>query len=285
MNFRKKSIFFLFSLSLVFTSSSALTQTQNHPKFKRVLIFVFENANYKSALKQPYFSLLSKRGALLSSHQAVAHPSQPNYIALIAGDTLGVQNDKNVNLQEKHLGSLLNDHGLDWKVYAEDLPMPCYLGESKNKYARKHVPFLSFTSVQKNPSECAKIVNSNQFQTDYYSSQLPAVSLYIPNLDHDGHDTGVSYASEWFKNNFQTLLQDQNFLKDTLVVITFDESEVLSFNNQIYTVLLGANTIPNSIISAKTNHYSILRMIEDQFLIGNLGKNDLTAPEIKGAFQ
>lgn len=272
----------LLVLSFFCTFSSALAAG---PSFKHVVVVVFENANYKDAVAQPFFAQVAKQGALFTQFIAEAHPSQPNYIAMIAGDTLGVAGDASVNLNGQHLGNLLEKKGLDWKTYAEDLPSTCFLGSSSGKYARKHVPFYSFLNVQTNPQECAKIVSGNNFQKDWDTDALPAVSFYIPNLDHDGHDTGAQFASNWFSTAFGSDLANSKKLKDTLFVVTFDESESYLGANLIYTAFIGANVVPGSVVSARTSHYSVLKMIEDQLGLGNLGKKDATALPLTGIWQ
>ena len=241
---------------------------------------VFENTNYSVAYQQPYFAKLANEGALFTQFYAEKHPSQPNYIAMISGSTQGVKDDGSVDLDAEHIGNLLEKKGLSWKVYAEDLPEPCYLGTSHGLYARKHVPFLSFTNVSTNMSECIKVVAGTQLKSDIITNSVPAFSMYIPNLKNDGHDTGAKYAAQWFSDNFGGILNNSEFMKDTLMVITFDESGSLLGKNQIYTVLYGANVKPGAVVSASTNHYSILKMIEDRFELGNLGNNDADASEI-----
>ncbi len=285
--------FIIYSLLLAnLTLSSAMTQAQTVlpnpevlPTFNHVMVIVFENTSYSSALNQSYFSKLASDGALFTSFMAVAHPSQPNYIAMVGGDTLGVHGDGNVNLDQSHLGTLLNAKGLSWKIYAEDLPGTCFLGKTSGLYARKHVPLISFTNVQSNPSECAKIVNADELKTDLANHALPTYSMYIPNLNHDGHDTGVAYSNTWFEGAFKDIFSRSDVMKDTLFVITFDESENLLGKNQVFTVLYGANVMPGSKVNATLNHYSVLKMIEDRFQLGNLGRKDLTATPITGIWQ
>ena len=255
------------------------------PSFKHVVVVVFENANYQDAVSQPFFAQVAKQGSLFTQFIAEAHPSQANYIAMIGGDTLGVLGDNSVNLNAQHLGNLLEKRGLDWKAYAEDLPSACFLGASNGKYARKHVPFYSFTNVQNNPAECAKVVNANLFQKDWDSDSLPAVSFYIPNLDHDGHDTGAAFASNWFATAFGSDLANSKKLKDTLFVVTFDESKSFLGPNLIYTAFIGANVMPGTVVSTMTTHYSVLKMIETGFGLGNLGKKDASALPITGIWQ
>lgn len=240
------------------------------------MIIVFENTDYANALKQPYFKSLTKEGAILTNYHAITHPSQGNYISLIAGSLLGVSGDNLVNLPDKHLGDLLEEVGKTWKVYAEDYPGNCFLGATAGNYARKHVPFLSFTNVQTNPTRCARVVNTKQFTTDYDSQNLPDFSFYIPNLENDGHNTGVAYGDTWLKNNFDKIFHSKKMPSDLLVIVTFDEGSLFG-NNQIYTLFWGANVKPNSQSANKYNHYSTLKTIEDSLGLGSLGRNDVSA--------
>lgn len=255
------------------------------PQLKHVVTIVLENENFEDVLKNPYFAKLATRGALLTQFMGVAHPSQPNYIAMIAGDTLGVTGDRVKDLNGTHLGNLLTAKGLDWRAYAEDLPSPCYTGSSKGRYVRRHVPFMNFLNVQKDPKECAKIVNATEFKKDVAQGKLPAYSMYTPNMDNDGHDTNVAYSARWLESEFEPLFNDNELMQDTLFIITYDESSLLARKNQIYTVLLGANVIPGTQVSARLNHYSILRTIEDAFGIGTLGRRDLGASPIMGIWK
>src|SRR5579862_6024939 len=54
-------------------------------RFRRVMIVVLENAGYDAAVRQPFLASLEHRGALISNLSAEAHPSLPNYLALVAG--------------------------------------------------------------------------------------------------------------------------------------------------------------------------------------------------------
>ena len=269
---------FLLFISSLFT----VVSYAQSPQFKKVIYLVFENASYRSVIVDPNFAALTKYGALFTHFNAETHPSQPNYIAMIAGSPLQVIGDSSVTLSANHLGTLLNNKELTWKAYAEDYPSNCFLGSTSQNYARKHVPFLSFTNVQKDLNECQKIVTSEQFFADYQNQSLPAFSMFIPNLIHDGHNSSVAVAGQWLADHFKFIFLDESFMKNTLVILTFDESENLFGKNQIYTLVLGANVKPGSSVDTPLNHYSLLKLIEDTWELGNLGRNDRTATAIKG---
>lgn len=252
------------------------------PPFTRAMIIVLENTNYSEALKQPFLAQLAQSGAAFTQFEAESHPSQPNYISMIAGDPLGVTNDSSVNLSETQIGDLLGAAGKTWKVYAEDYPGNCFTGGGHGKYARKHVPFISFTSVQKDPAQCANIVNASQLDSDIQAKVLPDFSMYIPNLNNDGHDTGASFANNWMSQTFGPRINNPEFMSGLLLVVTFDESENIFGSNQIFTAFYGPGVKAGSVYSSRANHYSVLRTIEDALGIGNLGRGDATASAISG---
>ena len=250
------------------------------PQFKKVMIVVFENTSYANALTLPYFGALAKQGALLSNFHGVTHPSQPNYVAMIAGDTLGVTSDTQVDIDGKSIADLLEAKGKSWKVYADDYPGKCFLDPMKRPYVRKHLPFVSFTNIQKDPKRCERIVNSATLKADIAADSLPDYSYYVPNLNNDGHDTGPAVADKWAGDTFGPLLKDSRFMRGMLVVFTFDEDDGVTLENHIYSVLAGDSVKPGSVSAKRYDHYSVLRTIEDAWDLGTLEKNDLKATAI-----
>ncbi len=271
-------------LSSVAALCAAVPARAAAPAFKKVVLMIFENSSYDEAMAQQVLSQFAQSGALLTNYHAVGHPSQPNYVALIAGSRSGVSSDRPVTLDVPHLGDLLEQHGKTWRVYAQAYPGNCYLGAQSGTYARKHVPFLSMKDVQSDPTRCANVVDDSNFASDLQSGNLPDFSLFIPDLNNDGHDTSVSYAANWFSSYFGPLLSAPAFSKDTLLILTFDEDDH-SEGNQVYTVLYGASVAPGATSSAAYTHYSVLRTIENQFGLGTLGQNDDSAAPISDVWQ
>ncbi|GIL18387.1 MAG: hypothetical protein BroJett040_21380 [Oligoflexia bacterium] len=270
-------------LSLVFLCLSLSSQSEAR-QFEKVVIIVLENTNEQQAISHPYLKLLADQGAYLSQMNGVIHPSQGNYIAMIAGDTFSINHDFKVDLDSNHIGDLLESKGRSWKVYAEGYPGNCFKGTSKGQYVRKHVPFMSMLNVSTNPTRCANIVNSQEFFQDYYSNQLPDYSLFIPDNSNNGHDTGIDFAGAWLQSTFGGIFSNPIAMQNTLFIITFDESSNY-FHNKIYTVFLGASVLPGSKTNQKLDHYSILKMIEIEWDLGHLGRKDATATLPQGIWR
>lgn len=254
-------------------------------EIKRVFMVVLENADADAALAQPFMGKLAKEGAYLNQSWAIRRPSQPNYIAMIAGDTLGVDSNSNYDLNARHLGNLLEERGKTWKVYAEGYPGNCNLDAAVGAYARKHVPFLSFEDVQKDPAKCGRIVAESELSKDVAAGTLPDFAMYIPNNFSNGHDTGVEHADRWMSSKFGPMIADPKFMEGTLLIVTYDEAATGTSKNRIYTSLYGAGVQPGSSSEACVSHYGVLRTVETALGLGHLGQKDEKAAPIQGIWK
>lgn len=286
----KKWALFVRFIFIVYLGLSSLSswsgELPEKTHFKKVFIIVFENTSFRDTIKQPFFKSLAERGTLFKSFSAETRPSQGNYIALVSGSTYNVKSNAPITLDVSHVGDLLEAKGLSWKVYAESYPGNCYLGAKSGDYARKHVPFLSFKNVQEDSGRCARIANSEELDKDIQNGSLPEYSLFIPNNKSNGHDTGVGHADRWFSSRFNDLLSDSRFMRDLLLIVTFDEGgRVSGGGKHIYTVAYGDSVKEGIENSTPLNHYSILRLIEDEWELGTLNQNDLQASLIENIWK
>jgi hypothetical protein len=202
---------------------------------RRVVLIILENGNPAKAAQKSFMQDRAAEGMLLSQYFGVAHPSQPNYVALISGSTAGALTDSPITLDRPHIGQTL---GSRWRVYADDYPPlsgKCNLVKQKDLYVRRHVPFLSFKDVQQ--GTCSQIKPFPAIKTD----PLPDFALIVPNLQHDGHKPfTLNDANDWLNANIAPLLADPAFTKDTVFILTFDEDDTFNAkNNRVFTVVWG----------------------------------------------
>jgi phospholipase C len=249
------------------------------------MLVILENADYDAARAQPFLAQLARAGGVLRQSFAVAHPSQPNYLALTAGNTFGVDSNAPITLDVPHIGDLLEAKGRTWKVYAEGYPGRCFLGPRAGTYVRKHVPFLSFKNVQTNPARCGRIVDAAVLATDVRQGTLPDYAVYVPDVTHDGHDRGVTAADQWLSETFGPLLSDPRFAENMVFIVTFDEGRGWWRRNHVYTVVYGDRVIPGSVSDTRYDHYDLLRTIEEIFGLGTLGQHDSKASAITGVWK
>src|SRR6185312_15195607 len=113
------------------------------PTPAHVVIVVEENRSQAGIIgnkSAPFINALAAGGAMMAQSFAETHPSQPNYLALFAGDTFGLtKNTCPVNGGAlPNLGSELLSAGYTFGGFAEDLPTAGSAVCSAGKYARKH---------------------------------------------------------------------------------------------------------------------------------------------------
>lgn len=252
--------------------------------FKKVFVIVFENTDYDKTMKQSFFAELAEKGTVFENFFAVARPSQPNYIALVGGDTFGIKDNDNHNIDKTSIVDLLEAKQKSWKVYAQGYPGHCDKRAVYRRYARKHQPLISFVNIQKNAERCEKIVNASALKTDVLRDAVPDFALYIPDMDNSGHDTSVTHADRWFRSAFADLLKDADFLRDRLFIVTFDEGDPFNPKNQIYTLFLGEDVKRGYRSKKRYDLYSILHTVEEGLGLGSLNRKDASAPVISDAW-
>jgi hypothetical protein len=212
--------------------STFVPKVEMIPHFDKVIVVVFENTSF-DAVNTPFFTKIAQEGALLTNSYGITHPSQPNYMYLFTGDACNITTNHPTFVDAPNLYTLLP--GNSFVGYAEDLPSPGSRVAEYKHYARKHVPWASFTNVPASAN-----LPFSHFPKDY--ADLPSVSFVIPNLLHDIHDGSIEEGDAWLHDSLGTLFE---WVKDhnSLIIITFDEDDN-KHGNHIYTVLYGANIVP-----------------------------------------
>lgn len=103
-------------------------------------------------------------------------------------------------------------------------------------------------------------------------------------MTSDGHDTSVTVAGEWLRTFLDPLLEDKNFMQNTMVLITFDETETYTEQNRVFSVLLG-DAVPKKLIGTTDsnyyNHYSDMATVEANWGLGDVGRWDANANVFK----
>ena len=232
---------------------------------------VMENHEYGSIIGSkdaPYLNSLAAKYALLTDYYATTHPSEPNYIAMVAGSTLGVTGDGTYNLSGDSLFRQLTAAGSQWRAYEQDYPFACFTGSSAavqpdgpgadGAYARKHDPAISFTYVSGDPVQCAKIQPLQNF--------FPAAAAFAfitPNLINDMHDGSVAQGDA-FLRAFVPLITDDPVFASGVLFITFDEGTTNAGSHgdgggHIATLIVAPGITAGERITTYADHYSLLR--------------------------
>ncbi|RCI07913.1 hypothetical protein L249_5888 [Ophiocordyceps polyrhachis-furcata BCC 54312] len=264
--------------------------------FDRIAIIWFENQNYEKAVGDANFNFFANKGISLSNYYAVTHPSQPNYMASIAGDYFGMDNDK-FSMAPANISTvidLLESKDISWGLYQEDMPFSGYEGRhfvnldnGANDYVRRHNPAVLHNSIASSEQRLSQIKNLSMtdperslFHRDLEANALPQWMFITPNMTSDGHDSSVTVAGEWCRRFLEPLMSDERFMNRTLVLISWDETETYATRNQVLAILVG-DSVPKELVGSEDesfySHYSAIATVSANWDLPTLGRWDVGA--------
>jgi hypothetical protein len=246
----------------------------------RVFVIVMENKEYGQVIgsrSAPYVNALARRYTLATRSYGVRHPSLPNYLALTAGSTLGVtSNCTDCQQSAESIADQLENAGLSWKAYMGGMPRSCFKGAGSGRYAKKHNPFMYYSSVADDPSRCSNVVPGSQLTKDLRAGSLPSFSFLSPDLCDDSHDCAVSTSDRYLSRVVPQILQHLG--PSGFLVLTYDEGNSnagccggLAHGGRIPMVIAGRGVKRGARFGTPVTHYSTLRTIEDALGLPRLG--------------
>ena len=257
------------ALSLSWVVLSGAAHAEEVPRLDHVIVVVMENKNYEQALTAPYISSLVAGASSFSDYHAITHPSQPNYLALWAGRTLGVSDDDcpapGSPFTAENLGHAAEAAGLSWHAYVEDLPS---VGSDNCKahgeqYARKHNPWTNFANLNhQNERPYADLAK------DIAEGELPNLAFVTPNQCHDMHSCPLAKGDAWLSRSLPAMLEAVG--PQGIVVLTWDEDDDGS-SNHVLTLVAGGPVKTGYVSPRKCSHYTLLRTICDALKLPAFG--------------
>ena len=254
--------------------------------FDHIVVIVLENKDYNAVIgsqSMPNLNRLASQYSLLSQYYGVTHPSLPNYLALIGGDTFGItRNCEDCFISQTNLADLVEASGRSWKTYQENMPEPCFIG-SRGDYAQKHNPFIYFDSIRLDQERCqAHVVGLEQLDSDLAANQLPNFVFITPGLCHSGHDCDRSETDAWLGELVGRLQSSLALGDNSLIAITFDEASGDDLSaccgipepggGRVATVLISPKVRQNFTDSTPYSHYSLLKTIAAAWGLPALGR-------------
>ncbi|MGH2464346.1 MAG: alkaline phosphatase family protein [Candidatus Limnocylindrales bacterium] len=266
------------------TGPSAGSGTPSARRSSHVWLIMLENKESSSLLgntEAPYFNGLVATYGLATNYYATGHPSQPNYVALVAGSVAGVTADGKYHLSRGNLFSQLDAAGLPWREYAQDVPGVCFTGASggggpdgtgaPGTYARKHNPAISFTSVADNPVQCSDIQPLADFNPG-----AGTYELIVPNLINDMHNGTIGQGDAFLAAFVPQITGSPEFAAGGVLFITFDEGstkegQLGDDGGHVATLLIAASIPAGYDYAPYADHSSVLRTTESLLGLPCLG--------------
>lgn len=285
------------------------------PSLDHVYVVMMENTNYADvirtngrsvavdAARMPFLASLAADGVILTNLWGTYHPSDQNYVAMVAGDTYryGLVYYPDYNLAVTHVGDLLNAQGKSWRGYVQHMKTPCNLAinaSGEGNYAPDDEPFVQFQDVIDNPARCIATVRPlADFEAAITSDTLPNFAWIAADGWWDGEGAwyenfnvafSLAKQDEFLQSALQSLMQSAQWTESrSLLIVTWDETDGWGWpDNRVPTVLVGSPGLLRSgaVIDSQFDGYGVLRTIESAFGLGSLGRFDQFAEPLNAVF-
>jgi hypothetical protein len=306
------------ALCLVFAAPASTLQAQTtFPTYDHVFLIIMENEGYNQVVGNqfaPILNALAQDYGLATNYSGVADPSEPNYVAMLGGDSFGITSDDpywfpGQTVSAPNLMSQLEGVGKTWRGYFQSIPYPGYRGycypdkclgipDSDTLYAAKHNGIVNFANLQ-TPTELGKMFPLTQLSADLKAGMVPNFSYIVPNECNDMHG-----APPWCVDSDNTGTVRQSFLiaqgdkfvgnlvneitsssmwqtGNNAIVITFDEGNRAT--SQVLTIVITSHGPRGVTDKTSFNHFSLLASLQQTFGLGCL-LNSCTASPMTNLF-
>jgi phosphatidylinositol-3-phosphatase len=293
------------ALSLVFAAPAPRVEAQTtFPQYDHVFLLVMESAPFKAIIGNqdaPILNALANDYGLATNYSGVGDPSEPNYVAMLGGDTFGLSTDDpywfpGQTVKASNLMTQLEAAGKTWRGYFQNMPYAGYRGycypdkcngipDADTQYVAKHNGIVNFANMQ-NPTEFGKMFPFAQLSADLAADTVSTFSYIVPDECHDMHG-----APPWCVDSGATTSVQQSFLiaqgdefvgdvvnaitasslwqaGNNAIVITFDEGNTPTGN--VATIVITSHGPRGVKDKTSLNHFSLLASMEQTFGLGCL---------------
>ena len=203
-----------------------------------VFIILMENHNWSTILGSASAPYINNTLLPIASYcdqyynPPTIHPSLPNYLWLEAGTGFGIANDSppSVNHQTttNHFVRRLQNAGISWKTYQENITGATCPTTDSYPYFVKHNPFAYFDDVV--ASGCTAVMRPfTELATDLANQTVAHYNFITPNICNDMHDScaptnnSIAQGDTWLAQNVPVILNSSAYQNNGLLIITWDE--------------------------------------------------------------
>lgn len=233
--------------------------------------------NHTSVLDRsdaPYEHSLATGCAAALNDADVGSPSLPNYLGATSGGTWGISDDAGPASHPVMVDNLfrqVRSSGRTERSYEESMPASCAL-QSSGEYAVKHNPAAYFVGDGDRAACSSDDValgtpGGGPLADAISSGTLPTFALITPNLCDDTHDCAVASGDTWLAQWVPRIVGGADYRAGrTIIIVSWDEPTPMA------ELVIAPAVRPGSRVTARTDHYGLLRATEEMLGLPYLGK-------------
>jgi hypothetical protein len=242
-------------------------------------------------------------------------PPTPPFMGDCENYTVCLETERSWPDGGRNIADQVEARGRSWRAYMESMPGRCVhpsatdiVDPYSSPYATRHDPFVYYPSIADNATRCDDHVvpyDTTSFGAELSSGTVPDFVFITPDTCSDGHDGGnpvtpckeagrpggLTEVNTWLQANVPPI---QRFIAEHggALFITFDENGFSdpdccttggAVGGHIGTIVLSPLVKPGTVSQQTTDHYGLLRTIEDAFgidehlnLAGSPGRQPIT---------
>jgi acid phosphatase len=263
-----------------------------------VVMVMEENQSYSTVVGNttswPSLNSLISNGALPTNYYANSHPSIGNYFMLTAGQLLTTDDNSTQVWNVDNIARRMLAAGVSFRIYAEGIPNPGYLGGNTGLYLIRHNPFAMLSDVASDQQVANQhIWPFSQFVVDLANGNLPQFSFVIPDIDDDAHNGTPLQADTWLQANVVSPLSNDAAFQPAgngVLIVDFDEAATTDTANgggHVSPVFWGplAKTGYQQASTTLYQHQSMLRTVMEILGLSNPPAAAATAPSMSEFFK
>jgi phosphatidylinositol-3-phosphatase len=252
------------------------------PAPARVAVLVLENRSYGQVIgnpSAPYLNALARRYALATGYYALAHPSLPNYLALMTGSTGRVRLDcTRCRVDRPSLLGQLDATGVSWRAYFQALPHDRLRVARAGTYTPHLNPLVYLSDVRDSATDAGRISPFTRLGHDLAHRALPRFSWIAPDTAHDGHSSLLSAADRYAAHLVPELIRAVG--PHGVVYVTWDEGARVDHagrggapgGGRVALIAAGPMARRHARTAVPADHYALLRTIEATYGLRALGR-------------
>ncbi len=301
----------LASLGLLLGVATASAAPAAFPRYDHVFLIIEENHGLSQIIGNPAapnLNALAKQYGLADHYFSTTDPSEPNYIAMLGGDSFGIVDDNAYYLHildKPNLLQQLDQAGVSWRGYLQSMPHRGYLGvcfpgrcegvpDVSALYGTKHNGIVYFRHNIATEAERDKMGPITDLGLDL-ARDPPRFGYIVPDHCTDMHgsppwcgdsghvggtlDNALVSRGDAYVGQLVAMITGAAFWSqgNNAIVVTFDEGngsggccDAVPGTGQVYTAVITSRGPRGVIDHAAYNHYSLLRSLEAAFGVGCL---------------
>ncbi|MGO9078060.1 MAG: alkaline phosphatase family protein [Streptosporangiaceae bacterium] len=287
------------------------TAADRVPHYSHITVIMFTEHGYSAILHDkhaPAFNRLARQYGLAARYYTTSDPDAPNIMALLAGNSFGVNDHSpywDQQIGKPSLLSQLDRAHKSWKEYVQNIPYPGYLGDCYPTYCQetdslykqpKFNPVPDLTSVADNPAQARKMVPAAELAADARHGRLPNFSFIDANecanmhggppwcedspnqLGERNDNKLVAGGNAYLRQVTREIMSGPQWRRgNNAIVITWTEGttsagccDAKPGTGRVFTVVVTSHGPRHLTDSTPFNHYSLLATIQHAFGLGCL---------------